>query len=59
MTTPRYPRDEPRRTRIRKGLKRIEELAKKYEAEGMSKDDARERALAELRGKARSDWRAG
>jgi hypothetical protein len=37
---------------------RLEKLTEKYEAEGMSHADARNRARAEMRG-SRMDWRAG
>ena len=54
-----YPPGDPRRSRVKKGLKKISELAEKYEKEGMSKEEARERATTELRDNPRSDWRGG
>jgi hypothetical protein len=38
---------------------RLEALAKKYQAEGMELQDARQRAREEMRNNPRKDWRAG
>ncbi len=38
--------------------KRLEELAAKYQAEGLSEADAREKAKKEMRDNARADWRS-
>jgi hypothetical protein len=38
---------------------RLEKLAAKYEAEGMSAPDARNRARMEMRDNPRKDWRGG
>ena len=41
-----------------KASARLTALTQKYQAEGMSAVDAKERALKELRDNARGDWRA-
>ena len=40
-------------------LQRLDTLTKTYQAEGMSPQDARQRALDELRNNPRRDWRHG
>jgi hypothetical protein len=42
-----------------KANKRLEKLAAKYEAEGLTKEAATARALNEMRDNPRQDWRAG
>ena len=56
--TPRVPKtNSPLRRHERKALEQQEALTKKYMAEGMSKEKALERALAEMRDNARKYWR--
>jgi hypothetical protein len=50
---------QPYRRRLSKALDRLDALAAKYEAEGLTKVAARRKATAELRANARGDWRAG
>jgi hypothetical protein len=40
----------------RQSLQRLDPLTKKYQAEGMSPEDARQRAYNELRNNPRRDW---
>ncbi len=40
-------------------MQRLDTLTKTYQAEGMSPQDARQRALDELRNNPRRDWRRG
>jgi hypothetical protein len=42
-----------------KAMKRLDDLIKKYEAEGMSNEDATNRAREEMADNDRGDWRAG
>ena len=50
-------KDKSRRTQ--KAEQRQQELVARYEAEGLSPEQARERATTEMRDNARGDWRAG
>ena len=59
MTVRTDKSNAPLRNRTKKALKRLDQLAEKYEAEGMSKADARKRAQEEMRENQRGDWRAG
>lgn len=51
------PRPKSRRTQ--QAAKRLAELAARHEATGVSKEDAHERALEEMRANSRGDWRNG
>jgi hypothetical protein len=51
--------NSPLRRTTRKALKRLETLAAKYEASGLSKKKAKEKATAELRANTRADWKVG
>jgi hypothetical protein len=51
--------NHPLRGRDAKALRRRNELAKKYMAEGMSEEDALARAQEEMRDNAKGDWRRG
>jgi hypothetical protein len=42
-----------------KAQKRLEMLTAKYQADGVSEDEARERARNEMRDNPRGDWRNG
>jgi hypothetical protein len=44
--------------RTQKAEKRLETLVAKYVAEGMSADEAKAKALKEMRDNERGDWRA-
>jgi hypothetical protein len=46
-------------TRTTKALKRLEQLTAKFEADGLSKAEAKQKALDIMRDNARGDWRAG
>jgi hypothetical protein len=46
-------------TRTEKALKRLADLTAKYVAEGLSPEDAKKRAMDEMRDNGRQDWRAG
>lgn len=45
--------------RTNKALKRLEKLTEQYEAQGLSKEEAKKRALETMRDNGRGDWRAG
>jgi len=46
-------------TRTTKALKRLADLTEKYIVEGLTEQDAKKRALDEMRDNGRHDWRAG
>lgn len=45
--------------RLKKASERLDALAKKYEAEGLEPEKAKDRATKEMRDNGRKDWRAG
>ena len=47
----------PLRSRARKALKRVEELAERYQAEGLSPEEAKSKAYEVLRDNPKGDWR--
>jgi hypothetical protein len=51
--------DSPQTGRELQALQRLDTLTKKYQSEGISPQDARQRALDELRNSARTDRRKG
>ncbi len=57
MTTHAPGSNAPLHGRDKKALKRLEELTEMYVAEGMAKDDAKQRARDEMRNNPRRDWR--
>ena len=59
MTTRAPGSNAPLRNREKKGLKRLEELTAKYAGEGMTEEDAKQRAQKDMRNNPRGDWRAG
>lgn len=59
MTTRAPGSNAPLHSRDKKALKRLEELTANYVAEGMTEEDAKQRAQKEMRDNPRGDWRAG
>ena len=59
MTARAEGSNAPIRRRTEKAGKRLKMLMAKYEAEGMISEEAKERAVAEMRDNPRQDWRAG
>lgn len=57
MTAPAPRSNAPLRSGVKKALKHLEVLTEKYVAEGMSEEDARQRAQKEMRDNPRKDWR--
>jgi hypothetical protein len=51
--------DSPQTGPELQAMQRLDPLTKTYQAAGMSPQDARQRALDELRNKPRRDWRKG
>jgi hypothetical protein len=45
--------------RAKDALERLEKLTRKYETEGLPPEEARQRAIMEMRQNPRMDWRAG
>ncbi len=58
MTTRAPGSNAPLRNGEKKALKLIGELTAKYMAEGLTEEDAKQRALDAVRDNPRRDWRA-